>query len=91
MQLELVTEFDTNDAQKESLVGEGGGSKSAKGGPYPLADLDGGEGRRVQCRFIQWSSDSFHYFNSTVLHSMIRKVHLPYNTRDKLICFYLGK
>ena len=69
----------------------GGGSKSAKGGPYPLADLDGGEGRRVQCRFIQWSSDSFHYFNSTVLHSMIRKVHLPYNTRDKLICFYLGK
>ena len=43
LQLELVTEYDTNDAQKESLVG-GGGSKSAKGGPYPLADLDGGEG-----------------------------------------------
>ena len=46
LQLELVTEYDTNDAQKESLVGggRGGGSKSAKGGPYPLADLDGGEG-----------------------------------------------
>ena len=44
LQLELVTEYDTNDAQKESLVG--GGSKSAKGGPYPLADLDGGGGSK---------------------------------------------
>ena len=46
MQLELVTEYDTNDAQKESLVGGGGGSKSAKGGLYPLADLDGGGGSK---------------------------------------------
>ena len=49
-----------------------GGQNLRRGGPYPLADLDGGEGRRVQCRVIQWSSDSFHCFNSTVLHSMIR-------------------
>ena len=38
--------------------------------------------RRVQCRVIQWSGDSFHCSNSTVLHSMIQKVDLPYNTRD---------
>ena len=43
LQLELVTEYDTNDAQKESLVG-GGGPFCKGGGPYPLADLDGGEG-----------------------------------------------
>ena len=70
---------------KGKFGGGGGGSKSAKGSPYPLADLDGGGGgsksavttaypacRRVQCRVIQWSSDSFHCSNSTVLHSMIR-------------------
>ena len=45
--------------------GEGGGSKSAVTTAYPAC-------RRVQCRFIQWSSDSFHCFNSTFLHSMIR-------------------
>ena len=39
LQIELVTKYVTKDAQKESLVGE---SKSAKGGPYPLADLDRG-------------------------------------------------
>ena len=39
MQIELVTKYDTKDAYKESLVG---GSESAKGGPYPLADLDRG-------------------------------------------------
>ena len=32
LQIELVTKYDTNNVQKESLVGE---SKSAKGGPYP--------------------------------------------------------
>ena len=39
LQIELVTKYDINDAQKESLVGE---SKPAKGGPYPPADLDWG-------------------------------------------------
>ena len=34
-QIELVTKYDTNDANKESSEGE---SKSAKGGRYPLAD-----------------------------------------------------
>ena len=48
LQLELVTEYDTNDAQKESFVGGRGGSKSAKEGPYPSADLDGG-GRVAVC------------------------------------------
>ena len=38
--------------------------------------------RRVHCRVIQWSSDFFHCSNSTVLHSMIKIVDLPYNTRD---------
>ena len=33
LQIELVTKYDKKDAQKESLVG---GSKSTKGGPYPL-------------------------------------------------------
>ena len=36
-QIELVTKYDTNDANKESSEGE---SKSAKGGRYPLADLN---------------------------------------------------
>ena len=36
--IELVTNYNSNDAHKESLVG----SKSAKGGPYPRADLDRG-------------------------------------------------
>ena len=35
--------YHTNDAQKESLVG-GGGQNLQRGGPYPFADLDGGEG-----------------------------------------------
>ena len=48
-----------------SGFGRGGGSKSAVTTAYPAC-------HRVQCRFIQWSSDSFHCFNSTVLHSMIR-------------------
>ena len=39
LQIELVTKYDINDAQKESLVGE---SKPAKGGPYPPADMDWG-------------------------------------------------
>ena len=39
LQIELVTKYDTKDALKEILVG---GSKSAKGGPYPLAELDRG-------------------------------------------------
>ena len=38
--------------------------------------------RRVHCRVIQWSGDSFHCSNSTVLHSMIQKIDLPYKTRD---------
>ena len=36
--------YHTNDAQKESLVWGGGGQNLQRGGPYPLADLDGGEG-----------------------------------------------
>ena len=32
LQVELVTKYDANNVQKESLVGE---TKSAKGGPYP--------------------------------------------------------
>ena len=44
LQIELVTKYVTKDAQKESLVGE---SKSAKGGPYPLADLD--RGVQIHC------------------------------------------
>ena len=36
-QIELVAKYDTNDANKESSKGE---SKSAKGGRYPLADLN---------------------------------------------------
>ena len=48
-----------------SGFGRGGGSKSAVTTAYPAC-------RRVQCRVIQWSSDSFHCSNSTVLHSMIR-------------------
>ena len=37
--------YHTNDAQKESLVGGGGGGQNLqRGGPYPFADLDGGEG-----------------------------------------------
>ena len=46
--IELVTNYNSNDAHKESLVG---GSKSAKGGPYPRADLDRGPNPRgVQIR-----------------------------------------
>ena len=50
LQIELVTKYDINDAQKESLVGE---FKPTKEGPYPPADMDweGGGGpnlRRVQ-------------------------------------------
>ena len=41
LQIELVTKYDINDAQKESLVGE---SKPAKGDPYPPADMDWGGG-----------------------------------------------
>ena len=37
--IELVTNYNSNDAHKESLVGW---SKSAKGGRYPRADLDRG-------------------------------------------------
>ena len=37
MQIELVTKYDINDAQKESLVGE---FKPTKEGPYPPADMD---------------------------------------------------
>ena len=33
-------------------------------------------------RVIRWSSDSFHCSNSTGLHSMIKIVDLPHNTRD---------
>ena len=36
-QIGLATKYNTNDALKESLVR---GSKSAKGGPHPLADFD---------------------------------------------------
>ena len=43
------------------------------------------------CGVIHWSSDSFHFSNSTVPHSMIKIIDLPYNTHDLLICFYLGK
>ena len=42
LQIELVTKYDTNGAQKESLVGE---SKSAKGDPNP---------RRVQIHCGIW-------------------------------------
>ena len=37
LQIELVTKYDINDAQKESLVGE---FKTTKEGPYPSADMD---------------------------------------------------
>ena len=37
LQIELVTKYDINDAQKESLVGE---FKPTKEGPYPPADMD---------------------------------------------------
>ena len=40
---------------------------------------------------IHWSSDSVRSSNSNVLHSMIKVIDLPYNTRDKLTSFYLGK
>ena len=43
LQIELVTKYDINDAQKESLVGE---SKPAKEGPYPPADMDWGGGSK---------------------------------------------
>ena len=50
LRIELFTKYVTNEAQKESLVG---GSKSAKGGPYPLADLDRGgpnpRGFQIRC------------------------------------------
>ena len=47
LQIELVTKYDINDAQKESLVGE---SKPAKGGPYPPADMGwGGGGVQIHC------------------------------------------
>ena len=46
--IELVTNYNSNDAHKESLVG---GSKSAKGGSHPRADLDRGPNPRgVQIR-----------------------------------------
>ena len=46
--IELVTNYNSNDAHKESLVG---GSKSANGGPHPRADLDRGPNPRgVQIR-----------------------------------------
>ena len=45
LQIELVTKYDTNGAQKESLVGE---FKPTKEGPYPPADMDweGGGGSK---------------------------------------------
>ena len=46
---------------------------------------------RAHCRVIHWSSDSVNGSKSTVLHLMMKIVDLPYNTRDKLISFYLGK
>ena len=77
------------------------------GGPYPSADLDWGVQirggsksavtpanpvcRSAHCRDIHWSSDFVHGSNSTALHSMIKIVDLTYNTRDKIISFYLGK
>ena len=47
LQIELVTKYDINDAQKESLVG---GIQTCVGGPYPPADIDWGgpNPRRVQ-------------------------------------------
>ena len=47
LQIELVTKYDINDAQKESLVG---GIQTCVGGPYPPANIDWGgpNPRRVQ-------------------------------------------
>ena len=39
--------LDTNDAQKESLVG---GSKSTKGDPHPLPDMDRGGAKSAVTR-----------------------------------------
>ena len=36
----------------------------------------------TQVRVIHWSSDSIYFSNSTVLHSVVKIVDLPYNTRD---------
>ena len=55
LQIELVTKYDTKDALKESLVR---GSKSAKGGPYPLADLDReGGSKSAGCPNLLWHRD----------------------------------
>ena len=51
LQIELVTKYDTKNAYKESLVG---GPNLRRGGPYPLADLDGG-GVQIRC-----DTGSFH-------------------------------
>ena len=40
---------------------------------------------------IYLSKNSFHYSNSTILHSIINTEDLTYNTRDKFTCFYQGK
>ena len=40
---------------------------------------------------VRQSSDSVHNSNSTVLHSTIKIVDLPYNNRDKLVSFNFGK
>ena len=51
----IITKYNTNAAQKESLMGGGGGGVHIRwqiwtgGGPYSLADLDGG-GRRSKIR-----------------------------------------
>ena len=45
LQLELVTEYDTNDAQKESLVG-GGGVKICEGGSISVSGFGRGGGSK---------------------------------------------
>ena len=86
----MVGEFKSakGGAMSVSGFGLGGpnprGSKSAVTPANPVC-------RSAHCRDIHWSSDSVHGSNSTVLHSMIKIVDLTYNTRDKIISFYLGK
>ena len=73
-----ITRLTSHKVRLHSLTANGGsrtGPSKLINGRLPFTFPTVAKGR-----VIRWSSDSFHYSNSTVLHSMIKMVDLPHTT-----------
>ena len=66
LQLELVTEYDTNDAQKESLVG-GGGDQNLRRGSISVSGFGRGGGSKSAVTTVYPTAIAFVLENKEIL------------------------